>query len=396
MPSPVSARRIGEWALRVLSLALMVVILMRSWGPSTSTAPAERVTQRDIGKALPRWSLIRPAVVHLSLDSVLPPGQRDWLAAISRSGTRVTWSGSRISETAAALTRIADPGGASELSAAVPARSVALIRDETGIIDSAIAVNRGIRIEIPGTTSRIGVSSSGTTAWPAAPDSIIFKRLLVEGAAGWETKFTIAALAERGWKIDAITHVAPGVDVSVGSPASPDTSRYAAVIAVDSTAALIARGADSFVRKGGGLVSFHDASGIGPRVAASVTLERRADGEVRASRVGSGRIIRIGYKDVWRSRMADNDSVPDPVAAQRGWLAQVVAAVAYTPRVAVAADSAADPAPFADMVDRIGPPAASARDTLPPRSEVPSSVLFGVLLVSLLLELASRRLRGVK
>jgi hypothetical protein len=220
--------------------------------------------------------------------------------------------------------------------------------------------------------------------------------LLIEGAASWETKFTIAALAERGWKIDAISHVAPGVDVREGSPVAPDTSRYAAVIAVDSTASLSARGAGAFVRNGGGLVTLHDASTVGPRPVASVVLERSADGEVRASRIGRGRVIRIGYRDLWRHRMTDNDTIPDPVAAHRAWLARVVASVAHAPRVASQADTLADPAPLANMVDRIGPRSASLSEESPMRRKVPSSVLFGILLASLLLELASRRLRGAR
>jgi hypothetical protein len=165
---------------------------------------------------------------------------------------------------------------------------------------------------------------------------------------------------------------------------------------VDSSAALVSRGASSFVRSGGGLITLHDASMVGPRGATSVVLEHRSDGEVRASRVGAGRVIRVGYKDLWRQRMSGDDTVSDPVAAHRAWLARAVASVAYAPRASVAVDSASDPAPFADMVDRLGARSGSADAASPMRGEVPSSVLFGVLLVSLLLELASRRLRGAR
>ncbi len=396
MPSPVSARRIGEWALRVLSIALLVVILMRAWSPSRAIARSETVTEGSAAKLLPALSMRGPARIHIVVDSVIPPVQRDWIGAIGRSGTVVTWSGPRIAATAATLSRIADPAGVSELSASVPVGSVAIVRDHVGVIDSVTISQNGLRIDIPGAGTGVGVAAGASTAWAAAPDSLVFKRLLIEGSAGWETKFTIAALAERGWKIDAITHVAPGIDVREGAPASPDTSRYAAIIAVDSTAVLVARGAASFVKSGGGLVTLRDASGIGPRTDASVVLERRADADVRASRAGNGRVIHVGYKDLWRYRMSDDDSVPDPVAAHRAWLARVVASVAYAPRIAARLDSLADPAPFADMVDRIGARSASLGAESPLRTEVPSSVLFGVLLISLLLELASRRLRGAR
>jgi hypothetical protein len=396
MPSPVSARRIGEWALRVISLAVLVVILMRTWGPSSRSARTENAGQGSIAESLPRWSIAGPARIHLALDSVLPHRQRDWLAAIERAGTNVTWNSTRITPLALTLTRMPDPSGTYELAASAPLDSVIVVRDAVGVMDSVKAGVDGIRTEIPGITNRAGVSVGGSNAWANAPDTMVLKRLLVEGAASWETKFTIAALTERGWKVDAVTHVAPGVDVREGSPALPDTSRYAAIIAVDSSAALVSRGANSFVRSGGGLITLHDASMVGPRGATSVVLEHRSDGEVRASRVGAGRVIRVGYKDLWRQRMSGDDTVPDPVAAHRAWLARAVASVAYAPRASVAVDSASDPAPFADMVDRLGARSGSADAASPMRGEVPSSVLFGVLLVSLLLELASRRLRGAR
>jgi len=396
MPSPVSARRVGEWALRVISLALLVVFLMRAWGPSSRSRRTENSGQGSIAASLPRWSIAGPARIHLAIDSVLPHDQRDWLAAIERAGTSVTWNSARIAPLALTVTRMADPSGVYELSASVPRDSMAVVRDVVGVLDSVKAGSDGIRVEVPGTTSRAGILVGGSSAWANASDTTVLRRLLVEGAASWETKFTIAALTERGWKVDAVTHVAPGVDVREGSPALPDTSRYAAVIAVDSTAALVSRGASSFVRNGGGLITLRDASKIGPTGATSVVLERRPDGDVRASRVGVGRVIRVGYKDLWRQRMSDNDTVSDPVAAHRAWLARAVASVAYAPRITVRADSASDPAPLADMVDRLGERSGSPDAASPMRSEVPSSVLFGILLVSLLLELASRRLRGAK
>ena len=396
MPSPVSARRIGEWALRVISLALLVVIVMRAWGPSSRSTRVESVSQVSIAASLPRWSIAAPERLHLVLDSVVPRDERDWLAAIQRAGTNVTWNSATITPLATALTQIADPSGAYELSASAPRDSIVVVRDAVGVIDSVKAGDNGIRIEIPGASHRAGVSVGGSRAQASASDTTVLKRLLVEGAASWETKFTIAALTERGWKVDAVTHVAPGVDVREGSPVLPDTTRYAAIVAVDSTAALVGRGASSFVRSGGGLITLHDASAVGPSGPTPIILERRSDGDVRAYRVGAGRVIRVGYKDLWRQRMMDDDTVPDPVAAHREWLARAVASVAYAPRIGVAADSARDPAPLADMVDRLGPRSGSADVASPLRSEVPSSILFGILLLSLLLELASRRLRGAR
>lgn len=400
MPSPVSARRIAEWALRVLSLALLGVLLMRLLEPRREAraelARRSSIDQRSIAQLLPRWSVTDPVELRLVLDSVVPPYQRDWLAALERAGTQVSWSGARLPAIAIAVNRIADPAGASELAAAVPAGGVVTVRDGTGVIDTVTSKEGGLRLEIPGARLSLGVSVDGTTAWSGVPDSVQLRRILVEGAAGWETKFTVAALSERGWSVDAISHVAPGTDVREGTPEAPDTSRYAAVIAVDSSARLIARGAESFVRSGGGLVTLRDASHLGPRPATWVVLEQRPDGDVRASRVARGRLIRVGYADLWHMRMRDNDTVSDPPAAHRAWLAKVVAAVAYAPHVASPPDSSADPAPLADMIDRVGARSSTLDEESPLRREVASSVLFGVLLASLLLELASRRLRGAR
>lgn len=392
----IGPRRIAEWALRVVSLTIMIVILMRAWSPIRGYTRAETAKQGSIARVLPSWSMGRPGRIHLTLDSVLSPTNRDWLAAIARAGTIVTWSSSRIEPVAATLTRAADPSAVSEFAASGPPHSVMLVRDATGVLDSIADGNGGIRVAIPGASSRVGASAGGATAWAVSPDSVILKRLLVEGAASWETKFTIAALSERGWKVDALTHVAPGVDVREGRPESPDTSRYAAAIAVDSTAALISRGAAAFVNSGGGLVILHDASTVGPGGVGSVILERRKGEQVRASRIGRGRVIRVGYSDLWRERMGGDDSASDPVAAHRAWLARIVAGVAYAPRLATASDTGADPAPLADMIDRIGPSSASPEQASPLGNEVPSNVLFGILLVSLLFELASRRLRGAR
>ncbi len=397
MPSPVSARRVGEWGLRVVSLGLLVVILLRAWAPARGIGRAASVPQGSITRALPAWSMSAPARIHLTLDSVLSPADRDWIAAIERAGTSVSWSSPHISSIAATLDQVPDPVRAFDLAVAGAGKDVIYVRAPAiGVIDTAAAGTGALRVEIPGAVDRIGASAVGTTAWTAPSDSVVLKRLLVEGAASWETKFTIASLAERGWKVDALTHVAPGVDVREGSPTAPDTSRYAAAIAVDSTATLVARRAAAFVRSGGGLVTLRDAASIGPAARESIVLERRADGDVRASVIGAGRLIRVGYKDIWRERMSDDDSISDPVAAHRAWLARVVASVAYAPRVAVAVDSGADPAPLADMVDRIGAPTRLLEPVSPLRSEAPSSILFGILLLSLLLELASRRLRGAR
>lgn len=391
---PVSMRRVGEWVLRVLSFALLGVLLMRVWSPLGHSARAESATGEAVASSLPRWSKTSPGRIHLSLDSTLTPVERDWFAAIAHSGSVVTWEAPNIVPVAAVLTRVVDPVGVSELDVSAPAKRIVEIRGPAGGIDTVTAGNNGVRVVIPGAATGMTMYVGATKAVVAKPDSVIFRKLLVEGSASWETKFTIKALTERGWSVDALTHVAPGVDVREGDPMVADTARYAAIIAVDSTAALIRRGADAFVRKGGGLVTLSDASAIGPSASTATVLEKGSAGEIRAIRVGNGRVIHVTYKDLWRRRMATADSVDDPVAAHRELLANIVASVALAPRVAASAGVLADPAPLADMVARLGRRSALADAGSPLGDAMPTSVLFGILIASLLLEHASRRLRG--
>ena len=103
-----------------------------------------------------------------------------------------------MSPVAATLDRVVDPAGLAEFAAAGTAHDVILVRDPVGVIDSVAAGVGGIRVEIPGAAGLVGASTGSSTAWTSPPDSVIFKHLLVEGAASWETKFTVAALVERG------------------------------------------------------------------------------------------------------------------------------------------------------------------------------------------------------
>ena len=395
MRSRVDARRIGEWVLRVASISILIVLLMRAWERAPVTASVDSGVGSHLSDLLPRWTVTRFARIHIELDSEPTQLQREWLAAIRHAGTRISWNSSKVVPLAGALTQLADPAGSSELDISAPAGDTIVVTDTlAGLLDTVVAREGGATISMPGIVRATGFSVNGGMARAATRDSVVFKRLLVEGAASWETKFTIAGLSERGWQVDALTHVAPGVDVRAGNPVAPDTSRYAAVIAIDSSAALIASGAARYVRNGGGLITLRDASSVGPPAGKAVVLERRTDGDVRAYRVGGGRVVRAGYKDIWRARMSGDDSVSNPVVQHRAWLARAVAAVAYAPRLALAPDSAADPAPFASLVEAVGAPSRIIPADTSGEAEVPSAVLFAVLVASLMLELLSRRLRG--
>jgi hypothetical protein len=290
----------------------------------------------------------------------------------------------------------------------------------------------GASVTLGATVGAVEAHAARGVARIAPPDSLRLGRLLVLARAGWEAKFAIAALEERGWLVDARLRVAPGVDVRQGAPASPDTARYAAVIALDTTAADRAAAIARFVRQGGGLLLAGDAARIpalaslapgvaGTRIAGvagaleaddprrglshwpvaglrddAVPLERRgAAVVVAARRVGVGRVAQVGHDDSWRWRMAGGDAA---IGEHRAWWSALVSAVAYAPVVPVpdSSGSAPDPAPRVALLDALGDPTAAPADA-PGRSRDPLGVAtFVVVVALLLLEWASRRVRGAR
>src|SRR5205823_227161 len=160
------------------------------------------------------------------------------------------------------------------------------------------------------------------------------------GGAGWEGKFIVAALEERGWPVITRFAVAPNVEVASGAPLTFDTSRVAAVVAVDTSVQSLGAALERFVRSGGGLVlagpsslapsvrslkpgtlgaRLRPATQVGETIglgttgfypvtalaATGVAIEHRAGGiALAARRVGAGRVLQVGYDDSWRWRMA--------------------------------------------------------------------------------------------
>ncbi|HJR65029.1 MAG TPA: hypothetical protein VJ802_01270, partial [Gemmatimonadaceae bacterium] len=222
--------------------------------------------------------------------------------------------------------------------------------------------------------------------------------------------------------------VAPGVDVTQGGARSPDTARHAAVVVVDappaSTAAAVAR----YVRSGGGAIlsgASANASALadiaigraGARVRASsvgfadgaprqalgflaitprrdaIVLEER-DGRVAAvaRRVEIGRVVQLGYDETWRWRLAGGVGAVD---AHRTWWSGLVSSVAYRAAAPISRDAGDDDAPLARLVGALGPSGPASGDTMGRARWLPSpSLLFALVSVLLLAELASRRLRG--
>lgn len=407
----------------MLGWYLVYVIRARTEGA------AEGATSAELRTALTRWSTIaRPSRVHTTLSHPPAGVERDWLAALSVTGTKVEWNGPSLLPTAVAVAPRADPAGGADVSVAAPAGSRVTLRDTVGVLDSALAAASGVRAYIPKPRATINAVVGPVSARAARHDSLALKRLLVIGQAGWETKFVVAALEERGWDVDAHFVVSPKSDVRQGDIAAIDTARYSAVLAVDSSAARYGDRIARYVRSGGGLVLWTPAArafgsvapGAGSGVLMedegqapndstpradlellpitrlaedAIVLERRgAEVSLAARRVGPGRVIQTGYTNAWRWRMAGGDAAPE---AHRTWLAGLVARVAYTGRATVAAPPT-DVAPLATLIDRLGPAAADGARGASRDPNVILRWIFAALCAALLLEWASRRVRGVK
>lgn len=396
-----AVRRAVEWALHVAGLVLVLLLLWRTLRAGGASASA-RATSASLGPALREWS-VAPAVrtVRLTLTTAPTATQRDWLAALAHAGVRVDWTGRGIAPVALEVTPAADPAGGYALDVAAPTGAPVALRDAVGALDSVTMRHGAGRVMVPWLRGAVTAAVQGTAARAVPPPPPPLRRLLVEGSAGWETKFVVAALQERGWKVDALTHVAPGVDVRQGAPAAPDTGRYAAVVIVDSTATVAARGIARYVASGGGLVTLHDAAGVGPSPRTRIVLERDAAGRaaVIAGRVGAGRVVRVAYRDLWRRRMRDSAGLPDPVAAERAWLAGVIASAAFTATPAPVRSRAWDEAaPLAALVALLGAPAQpeDAAGAASPAGAVPTWLLCAGAFLAFGAEWLSRRLRGAR
>jgi hypothetical protein len=428
MRSPAEPRLWAERALRAMSLAILAVMLWLSLDKSSRSASAS-VQGAASMPDLRAWSTspIAPTEARITLDSLPSPVVRDWLAALVHSGTRVGWSGD-LHPIAIATSAIASPAGGTSVVIAAGRGTTVELRDDVAPFDTVTAVNGGARFTVRADGPFTASESKGT-ARAARSDSTLLRRVLVLGSAGWESKFATAALEEAGWKVDEMIRVAPGIDVAQNAGYRVDTARYSAVIALDETAAPWATAIEEYVRSGGGVI-------IGPAAAdrmpatlragiagATVTpsvrdvpvtlaniplspvqqlrsdavvLDRRANAvTIAARRHVAGRVIQIGYPESWRWRMAGDER---GIVEHRDWWSRLVSAVAYAPRVPLeVSEEASNPAPFAALVSAIGPSLSAASIAQAPAAKSHSMVWLAILLsVTLLAEIASRRLRGAK
>ncbi len=414
------------------SVLLVAWMIVRVLVPTASVKIEERSDSRTLSSALAAWTLAPvPTSVHLSLTSAPAARERDWLHALARAGVRVSWSGDSIPATAIEVAARSDPAGGVRAYVAAPADSRATLSDAVGLLDSVSVTAAVNAMSIPIASGAVDILVGGQHAHATAPDSLLARQVIVLGQAGWEGKFAIASLQERGWKVSSRLRVAPGIFATQGTPNALDTTRTSVVIVLDSSAAVYANAIAAYERNGGGVVLAGDAAKIsalraiapgrvGPRIPAAslsfasatprralgffpvvalgpdaVALEVR-DGRVVAAarRVGAGRVVQLGYDETWRWRLAGSGDAP---VAHREFWSQVVSAAAYraTKPIGVSRAATADAAPLASLYAALGPPAAAHGTAAIAGARLPWWLLaaLGALLLG---EWGSRRLRGAR
>lgn len=425
---------------------------------SASRLPIERVLRGAAFAALAfaLWRALAavtgdaPPRLHASLANGLTSAARDSLAALSRAGVTVSWDGA-LAPVAAMAEPIREPDAGWRVS--VVAESGAVLHDALGAIDS-LGIGSGAgsaggaggaaggSVRVAGVRGALGVREGGTTALLATPMAAELRRVLVFGRAGWESKFTIAALEEAGWEVDARLRLSDTLFTTQGRSTSADRARHAAVVVLDTAVGRFSPSIARFVRGGGGLVMAGEGAGapslraLAPaRVARVVAPESRSfegieplhalplhllaslrpdaatlamhDGApaIVARRVGSGRVVQAGYAETWRWRMqAEGRSVEE----HRAFWSRLVGAAARVERgedatdddAMVAADSTEAqepvhtmPSPLAEVVQALGPPTSASLGAGAPAASIPWWI--GPLALLLLVgEWASRRARG--
>jgi hypothetical protein len=428
MPSRAEPRRALEWLLRTALVALLAAALWRSTQRAPARPEQRRATARTLSRTVHDATRdARITAIDLSVDSLPTEAHRGWLRALRGAGVAVHWHGTP-PPLALAAERAREPNAPVRVLLAADAGAEVTLTDSAGTLDTLRPRGGGAALEAADVVgmvrARRGSFAASTSIAPAAAP----RAVLVLGRASWESKFVLAALGDAGWTLRAWLPAAPGVAVVDRALLPIDTARYDVVVALDSTAASLAPDIARFVAAGGGLVVGGDATTLealrtlvparaGARRpgrilldadtvtradlplrpltafrADAVRLERQgADVTVAVRRAGRGRVLAIGYDESWRWRMLGGSSGP---AAHRAWWSRSVGLVA--PEHEQTALRTADAAPTAALVEALGPASrSSASSGDGAAARLPLAILLGIA-VALLVETASRRLRGAR
>jgi hypothetical protein len=401
MRSRAERRRPFEQAARVAALALLAVALWRAAGA---------------------WRAGDAPAVHAALDGNIAPSTRDSLAALARAGVRVTWSGA-LAPVAAMAEAVREPAAGWRVS--VVSGGPVSLGDSVGVIDSL--PSGGGTLTAAAIRGALSVRDGATSASAATADVPELGRVLVYGRAGWESKFTIAALEEQGWRVDARLRVGGDVDVTQGAARAPTTARHAAVVVLDTAVGADAAAITRFVRAGGGLVMAGEGAGaralaalapsrvtrveppetrefeghdpthalplhvLGALRDDAVLLEdREGTPAAAARRVGTGRVVQLGYAETWRWRMQAEER---GVVEHRAYWSRVVGTAAAAASLPSSDAHPLDPAPLALALHALGPASDAPSRSAPTGPALPFW-LAPLILALLLAEWASRRTRG--
>lgn len=416
-----------ERALRILALIALAVAAWSAARPAPAPV-AETVDHAGLRDALGRWTTSPPGRIHLTLDQTPRSTEREWIRALRRNGTPVTWESDVIPPLAIEAAPVADPRGGAMIWVVAAADQRIVLSDAIAPIDTVVVQGGGAMLRASIGVAPFEARIDDHAATTSVRDTILPRRVLVIARATWEAKFVITALEEAGWGIDARLALAPGVDVTQGTPGSPDTSRHAAVVVLDAPAPALGAAVARYVRAGGGVILAGQsavaaalarlAAGrftgrirptavtfvedaprralafrtIAPRSDALVLEEQEGRVAVAARRSESGRVIQLGYEDTWRWRLAGGANA---VSAHRHWWSGLVSAVAYRAVVPVTSAVPNEAAPLAALVAALGSPTGEANRAADGARWLPSpALLFSLILALLLAEIAARRLRG--
>ena len=248
-----SRRNRLEFACRVGVFALLGWLLGTSVFPSTGRR-AETVNGAALEARLQQWTRRPPGdALHANLDVTPSRWAVDWLAALQRAGHSVTWTGNPPA-LAVAAEPIADPRGGARVDVAAPAGTKVVVRDDASVIDSVRITNLGGSVIVPAVVGRLDAIAGGETA------SVARARLRAHPIdrrrrrVGWEGSFIVAAFEGRGWPVIARFAVAPKVYVGQSRAAGARHVARRGGHRGGHVASGIGGAIERYVQSGGGLI----------------------------------------------------------------------------------------------------------------------------------------------
>src|SRR5687768_7479972 len=166
-----------ERAMRAL---VLVVLAFAAWSASRTAEEREPMTGSSQGLAtsLAEWTASAPPAAHIAFD-VAPTGRdRDWLRALGRAGSSITWSGDSIPSLAVESAPIAGPRGGWTISVAAPAGARVAIDDAIAPIDTIETTAGGAHVVAPIGAGYLAATVGGHTAVARPRDTLLPRRVL--------------------------------------------------------------------------------------------------------------------------------------------------------------------------------------------------------------------------